>query len=571
MSGRWIGIVPAALLILALSLQGLWVDGSGTAAQGSGRRAGTGGNTSVGQQAVRPHAPELDGPAALPVVSECHSGDEGACGVAADSLRSSGPRVESVPAGRVEITKAPDLQRVQSGASAVFTITVANTGETVLTSIAVSDPLVPQSDAAFGTMAPGEYVAYGCAVPNVTESFTNVASVRATTTDGGYVSDKDEAGVVVWTRAIAVEKGPDFQIVDAGGTVTFTVAVSNTGGEALGPVGVRDPLTPAWERTIGSLSAGTGVRYVCVAEEVMASFTNVVSATGITPAGTVVSGSDDAQVRVMSLLVDKRIGIGGQSKWQKADSPPGPTVLIGTPVWFLLSVFNAGDVVLEDLTLVDSVYDLTGSPECHPPAALAPGDSFDCVVGPLEATAGQHLNSALATGHAGEKTIRARDDVYYLGYAESGAAISVEKYIAVNGGVWQDADSPDAAPSVPVGPKDAAQIAFRIMVANAGAVPLTDLRLDDPVLDLIKHPACTPPSTLAPGHGFECTVTTVRAAPCLQTNVVTAPGFHEGLAYTDSAPVYYYGVPCGTPLSYRVCLPLVLSRFVAVKRGPAIR
>ena len=77
-------------------------------------------------------------------------------------------------------------------------------------------------------------------------------------------------------------------------------------------------------------------------------------------------------------------------------------------------------------------------------------------------------------------------------------------------------------------------------------------------------------SVLEVGDGYQCTVGAARADPCLQSNVVTATAVYAGAVYSDSDPVYYYGVPCGATLDQHVFLPLVLSRCCPGAGAPVV-
>lgn len=96
----------------------------------------------------------------------------------------------------VNIAKSPDQQLVTTGGTAVFTITVTNSGDIPLTNISVSDPLAPDCARAFSLLNPGQSQPYVCQQTNVTASFTNTATVTCSSA-GGPVTDADTARVVV--------------------------------------------------------------------------------------------------------------------------------------------------------------------------------------------------------------------------------------------------------------------------------------------------------------------------------------------------------------------------------------
>jgi uncharacterized repeat protein (TIGR01451 family) len=88
-------------------------------------------------------------------------------------------------------TDGDDIQKINSGGTAIFTISVANPGTTVITDISVSDTLSPncaRSQAEFmallgavgdndNELDPGEAVTYTCEQTNVTANYTNSATV----------------------------------------------------------------------------------------------------------------------------------------------------------------------------------------------------------------------------------------------------------------------------------------------------------------------------------------------------------------------------------------------------------
>lgn len=95
----------------------------------------------------------------------------------------------------IQIEKTPDTATVPYYDSHEFTITVTNTGDTVLTEVEVTDPVTPSCDRAIGTMNPGEVVVYTCTVDSVEAPITNVAFVEGIAPDGTTRSDDDDARV----------------------------------------------------------------------------------------------------------------------------------------------------------------------------------------------------------------------------------------------------------------------------------------------------------------------------------------------------------------------------------------
>jgi uncharacterized repeat protein (TIGR01451 family) len=460
------------------------------------------------------------------------------------------------PTPAVEVSKGPQLQTVEYGARATFAITVTNVGQVDLASLIVDDPRVSDCSRDLGVLTVGSSESYHCSVPDVTLPFTNVVVVTATTSSGQVVSDQDQARVLVATPAIELRKSPDLLPAERGGVVTFTITISNPGGVALGSVMVLDPLAPDCDRDFAALSEGERIQYQCVSPPVTSAFTNTASVTATTPGGSTMTAQDQARVVIGGLAIEKYLGIGGVPVWQEADNAPGPAVYIGTPVWFWFMVRNSGDAALSSLAMTDSTVDLAPYPDCVPPPTLQPGELFECVVGPLAAEIGQHVDTGQVTGELAGRTFVGRDSVYYLGYDGSGASIDLEKYIAINGGEWQDADSIEAAPEVPAGPDDRPLVEFLFAAMNTGSVPLDDLTVVDTDLDLSSCPPA--PAPLMPGASYECIVDLPSAAPCLQTNVATATGYYGGLPYRDTDAVHYFGVPCSTPTFYRTYLPLIM-------------
>jgi len=149
-----------------------------------------------------------------------------------------------------------------------------------LTNVEVSDPLAPDCDRVIGSLAVGESESYSCTVENVTEGFTNVATV---TGEDGDLTVTDDDPSTVKIPAIAIRKqaeGADTRTVISGSDVTFDIVVTNTGDVDLTNVEVSDPLVPDCDRVIGSLAVGESESYSCTVENVTEGFTNIAAVTG---------------------------------------------------------------------------------------------------------------------------------------------------------------------------------------------------------------------------------------------------------------------------------------------------
>ena len=97
----------------------------------------------------------------------------------------------------LSIFKTADTPTVLENGTATFTITVINTGETVLDTVTITDLAYPACDGAYPTLAIGEVQSYSCDVVGVTADFTNTVTASAVDPIGGAVTATDSASVTV--------------------------------------------------------------------------------------------------------------------------------------------------------------------------------------------------------------------------------------------------------------------------------------------------------------------------------------------------------------------------------------
>ncbi|MCK5376555.1 MAG: DUF11 domain-containing protein, partial [Acidobacteria bacterium] len=121
----------------------------------------------------------------------------------------------------IEISKTPDVQLVLPGGTASFTVTVTNPGTDELTGVAVSDPLTPDCDFTIASLAAGGSQSKVCTTGPLTDDFTNVATVTATSVAGEI--NASASALVNVRNPVEIIKAPAEQSVPFGGIATFTV------------------------------------------------------------------------------------------------------------------------------------------------------------------------------------------------------------------------------------------------------------------------------------------------------------------------------------------------------------
>jgi uncharacterized repeat protein (TIGR01451 family) len=236
----------------------------------------------------------------------------------------------------LSIVKEPASQMIPQDGTAVFTITVANTGDVTMTNVAVTDDLAPDCNRpVLGTILVGGTIPYTCTRTNVPADFTNVATATGTSPLGDAQVVTGTALVDVIHPTLVITKEPVSQMIPQDGTATFTITVANTGDVTMTGVVVTDDLVSDCNTTLGDIPAGGSASpYTCALSSVAADFTNVATATGTSPLGDVQTISGGALVDVIhpNFVVSK--------------TPVTQTVASGTDVTFTVTVANNGDIAL---------------------------------------------------------------------------------------------------------------------------------------------------------------------------------------------------------------------------------
>lgn len=270
--------------------------------------------------------------------------------------------IEIITNPSIQIVKTPATQEVAPGATADFTLTVTNLGDVDLDTVAVTDVLCDAApvwdnvdDNNDGLLSPAEDWVYTCSRANVQAGFTNTGEVTAEEvgTDN-QVSDSDTANVTLAAPSIRVDKTPADQVVNPGGTASFTIVVTNNGDTDLINVVLDDDTVNDCDTNIGSLAAGANSGPInCQVTNVTSPFTNTATASGEPAEGDPVNAQDSANVTLSapSVMIVKT---------------PDQAVQSGGTAQFTLTVTNPGDVSLNSVSVTD--------PLCNNNPVLQSGD-----------------------------------------------------------------------------------------------------------------------------------------------------------------------------------------------------
>ena len=236
--------------------------------------------------------------------------------------------------------------------------------------------------------------------------------------------------------------------------------------------------------------------------------------------------------------IEKFVSVDGGATWQDADDEPGPQVALDTPVSFRFVITNTGQTPLNNLLLTDNTLDVSA---CTIPATLAQGALFECTVGPMNATAGQHSNLATIVAVSPDSDddddddntteVRDSDPANYFGGERP--SIRVVKSVSKDRSNWTDSDDDDG-PEINVGE----DVFFRFSVTNDGTVPVSNITLAD---SSYSTASCTIPATLNAGASFECIIGPFDAVAGRHMNTVTVRARYNEFEIIDSDTASYFG------------------------------
>ncbi|GFP74495.1 beta strand repeat-containing protein [Clostridium fungisolvens] len=318
----------------------------------------------------------------------------------------------------------PPGPSIPEGTSPQFRYTVTNSGNTTLTNVQVTDNI-------YGLIGTLPSLAPGASFQWVnTEMWTIGQHTNTATATGVFqgqtVSDTDQANYFGIAPSIAVKKevSPDNGVtwldaevppgpsIPQGTDPQFRFTVTNNGNVTLTNVQVTDDVY-GLIGSLPSLAPGASFQWMITRPWAAGQHVNMATATGVFQGRTVTDTDLSHYFGVPaqpSIDVEKLISADGGKTFVDADTPPGPEIPQTINPIFKFIVTNTGNVVLSNITLLDSVLGQITVPN----TTLNPGQSFTVIkVGNW--SLGQHFNTATVTGRFGTITVTDMDQAYYVG------------------------------------------------------------------------------------------------------------------------------------------------------------
>lgn len=450
-----------------------------------------------------------------------------------------------VPAPALALVKSNDAGAgpITVGQSITYTFLVTNTGNVTVAGIqideddftgagtlgAVSCPVV--------SLTPGASTA--CTADYTVEqgdvdagSIENTATA-AGTTPGGVVTSDPSSTVAPSANnpAVSLTKSADTAgPLALGASVNYSFLVTNTGNVTLRSVVVGDAMLAQAGVSVScpAVSLVPGASTTCTADDVyVVSESNLLDGEveNIAAAGAVSTGGvpvSSAPSRVSIPTAALAPGIALVKSAELDDVNANESIDRGETILFSFSVTNTGNVTLTGALIDDPLLASLGIGVSCESETLLPGASTLCVadepyvVTQADVDAGEVMNVATVTGNppTGDPVGSIPSTTVTTGAPAPGIrGVKVADLRDANGNKRADAGE---------------EIVFTITVTNTGDITLTDVTVDDPMVDVV-----CPTGPLAPGSAVDCvsapyTVTAADVAAGEILNTATVAGETPG-------------------------------------------
>ncbi len=374
------------------------------------------------------------------------------------------------------------------GSSLPYTFQVTNTGNVTITGIVVTDPKLTSYTCPVTALAPGDGVSCSGSYTYTQADVDNgqvSSSARASGTPptGGVINSAGDltTTVISSTAALSMTKSASAPSTNrAGGTITYTYVIRNTGNVSVGNLSISDPKLTSFSCPVTSLAFNetttcTG-SYTLSQNDVNAgSVSSAATTTGTSPTSSPVStSSDSTTVAIPSLpeiVIDKTAGV-------LSGNQAGSTL----PYTFILR--NTGNVTLSDLAVTDPKL----SAYTCPVATLEPNGTTTCngsytlVQSDIDAGSIASFATAFGTPPVGAAVSSSSDTTTTP--VPSSPALALNKTV--------NSLSGNTAGSV---------VSYTFTIENTGNVSVTNLVVSDPKLSTYNCPV----TALSPNATTTCT------------------------------------------------------------------
>jgi uncharacterized repeat protein (TIGR01451 family) len=410
---------------------------------------------------------------------------------------------------------------IDLGETISYSFRVQNTGTVTMTNVTVNDPLLQNAGISVTpgpqTLAPGGVTTF-TAIYTPAQADIDAGRVENTATGTGtppsgpptesppdtVVVPPDQAPALTIEKTGTLNDADGDGLIDLGETISYSFLVRNTGTVTLTGVTVDDPLlqnagisvTPGPQMVAPRGSVTFTATYTPTQADIDAGrVENTAAGIGTPPSGPPIESPPDTVV----VPPDQASGLSIEKTGTLNDSDGDGLIDLGETISYSFRVQNTGAVTLTNVTVNDPLLQNAGISVTPGPQTLAPGgvETFTATYTPTQADidAGRVENTATGTGTppSGPPTESPPDTVTVPPDQASG--LTIEKTGTLND---QDGD----------GLLDAGEtITYSFLVRNTGAVTMTNVTVNDPLLRNAGLSVTPGPQTLAPGGTATFTAT----------------------------------------------------------------
>jgi uncharacterized repeat protein (TIGR01451 family) len=447
-----------------------------------------------------------------------------------------------------------DGNGIDVGDTIDYTFTVSNLGNTALSNVTVSDPLVPVTGGPLASLAPGtsdattfkatyalkledlnlgsfSNSAVASGTPPATLTNPSPAPITDKSDDDSTAPGAEDATVVDIPQAASVGlvkrssgvadldgNGPD-----VGDTIDYTFEVTNTGNVTLTNIRVTDIKVDVPGGPIASLSPGAvdtttfAATYTLKQEDIdKGQFVNTAKVVATPPQGIDVEDvsdddtpgttANDPTTTPITQTADIRLVKLADST--ALSDPPK----VDETITYRFTVANRGTVTMTDISIADTLpgIDLQGGPllELKPGQVNTTTFKATYKLKAADIANGGVSNTAVVTGNYKDADGTARTETDTSGTNEGNDTATVVPLVAAPAvSLVKTAAFNDLV--APTGGSVGDTITYTFLVTNGGNLPLNDVAIEDPKLSGVTCPA----TTLAVGASMTCTAPAYRISP----------------------------------------------------------